>query len=210
MSVALIDDTAQITPALVDTNEWWIGRSRRCHLRLRHHTVSARHARIIYIDQKYYLEDTGSKNGTFVNDHPVRTHQLQEGDTIRLAIYTFRFTEYFEQPIERSTDVPTNASALIHTQRASIQQHNGADSGLTSQLTEKINIIGNTTQKVVIIHEVLHNTAQYYLAPLESTPGMAWPTLNGRSLPKNGELLVHGDQIKVAGTHLQFYHSHDE
>ena len=44
-----------------------IGRSSECDIRLPDDTVSGKHARIVFRNEGFVLEDLGSKNGTYVN-----------------------------------------------------------------------------------------------------------------------------------------------
>ncbi|MGE3165584.1 MAG: trypsin-like peptidase domain-containing protein [Planctomycetota bacterium] len=49
--------------------------------------VSGEHARIVEDPLgEFYLEDLGSKNGTLVNNRPVRRHRLVKGDVIQLGL----------------------------------------------------------------------------------------------------------------------------
>src|SRR5206468_3889583 len=58
------------------------------------HTVSRRHARLFLRDEGYYIEDLGSTNGTFVNDHEIgRATQLRNGDLVRCGGAVFKFIE---------------------------------------------------------------------------------------------------------------------
>lgn len=47
--------------------------------------VSAEHASLLYRNGRYVLKDSGSRNGTFVNDEIIRERELREGDLIRLG-----------------------------------------------------------------------------------------------------------------------------
>jgi pSer/pThr/pTyr-binding forkhead associated (FHA) protein len=71
-----------------------IGRSRRCTLPFPEDSnMSREHAMIrIMPDEQYVLRDMGSKNGTFVNEAPISTHTLKNGDRIRIGsqILTFK------------------------------------------------------------------------------------------------------------------------
>jgi len=69
-----------------------IGRSEPAGLIIIHTEVSRRHARLVYQQGNYILEDLGSTNGTFINGQPVRgpqvlTHgaEIQLGTEIRLV-----------------------------------------------------------------------------------------------------------------------------
>jgi len=50
--------------------------------------VSHRHAQIVKLNEKYYIEDLGSSNSTWVNEIKLKQGQsepLEEGDTIKLG-----------------------------------------------------------------------------------------------------------------------------
>ena len=57
--------------------------------------VSRKHARIVFRGEKYFLEDLGSTNGTFVNRGrrliPGSPHQIKEGDEIIVGKTFLRF-----------------------------------------------------------------------------------------------------------------------
>jgi pSer/pThr/pTyr-binding forkhead associated (FHA) protein len=44
-----------------------IGRDSQCEIRLLDHTISRRHARMIFQNEEFILEDLDSTNGTYVN-----------------------------------------------------------------------------------------------------------------------------------------------
>lgn len=70
-----------------------IGRSIQCDIRLEDAQISSKHAKITRIDDRYYLQDLKSSNGTFLNDKPViRKMRLKEGMEIKFAgiVLTFR------------------------------------------------------------------------------------------------------------------------
>ncbi|MFZ0546525.1 MAG: FHA domain-containing protein [Candidatus Promineifilaceae bacterium] len=71
-----------------------IGRENANDLVLKDPEVSRRHARITYQAGRYYVEDLGSTNGTFLNEQPVQTQvPLNHGDVIRLG-ESIRLTYY--------------------------------------------------------------------------------------------------------------------
>jgi pSer/pThr/pTyr-binding forkhead associated (FHA) protein len=73
-----------------------IGRSRQSGVALRDSEVSRRHARLAAHDGALFVEDLGSKNGTFLNGHRVtEAIEVREGDAIdvgttRLLVRTLR------------------------------------------------------------------------------------------------------------------------
>jgi len=71
----------------LDKEEFIIGRRPPADLILSHALVSRRHARIVQRDWASWLEDLGSRNGTFVNGRPVGASpvRLEDGDVIVIA-----------------------------------------------------------------------------------------------------------------------------
>lgn len=70
-----------------------IGRRHENHLRLRDPKISGRHARIVWLYNKPYIQDLDSTNGTFVNGERVHQHTLLNGDVITLSSVTIKFVE---------------------------------------------------------------------------------------------------------------------
>ncbi|MFZ5641142.1 MAG: FHA domain-containing protein [Bacillota bacterium] len=70
----------------------YIGRGEENQVNLAGSFASHRHARIIFRDRNYFLEDLGSTNGTYINgvriNDPV---QLKDGDLVKVAGVTLRF-----------------------------------------------------------------------------------------------------------------------
>ncbi len=65
-------------------SEVLIGRDSGCHCCLADSTVSAYHARLTYHHSQWWAEDLNSKNGTLLNDEPLKTPTvLVDGDTLR-------------------------------------------------------------------------------------------------------------------------------
>jgi adenylate cyclase len=62
-----------------------IGRSIENHVEVGDLSVSRKHAKITRNGNRYYLEDLGSQNGTWVNGHPISPGfqiEIKEGDII--------------------------------------------------------------------------------------------------------------------------------
>ena len=65
-----------------------IGRDERCDIALRETTVSRRHARLLFRDGSWIIQDLDSTNGTAVNGRHVGRSQLRPGDQLRLGLQT--------------------------------------------------------------------------------------------------------------------------
>ncbi len=71
----------------LDKPQMIIGRLPDCDIILPDRQVSRRHARIFRQDDTYFIEDLGSKNGTWVNGQPLTgTRRLEDGDEIQIAL----------------------------------------------------------------------------------------------------------------------------
>ena len=66
-------------------NELVIGRHPSCDVVLDADTVSRRHARLVFRDGSWILQDLDSTNGTRLNGHPVGRCRLRPGDHLALA-----------------------------------------------------------------------------------------------------------------------------
>lgn len=63
-----------------------LGRSAMCHVTIEDPLVSRQHSRIRILSDSATLEDLSSRNGTFVNGHPIEgSHLLEDGDRIRIG-----------------------------------------------------------------------------------------------------------------------------
>lgn len=76
----------EVVQLQIDNGEHFvIGRSAECNLLIGNGSVSRRHCLIRKTDKGFNLEDLESRNGTFLNDLPVRSADLAEGDRITIG-----------------------------------------------------------------------------------------------------------------------------
>jgi hypothetical protein len=73
-----------------------LGRSSQCDIVVRAANVSKQHCQIIVEPDRVVVEDLGSANGTYVNDRPIQSAPLQDGDRLRVADHEFEVQ--LEQP----------------------------------------------------------------------------------------------------------------
>jgi len=73
-----------------------IGRSQECTIELPDNEVSRVHAEIILQRKSHLIRDLDSKNGTFVNNKPVKEHALLPNDEIRICSSVFIFEPDFD------------------------------------------------------------------------------------------------------------------
>jgi hypothetical protein len=70
-----------------------IGRSPDCEIFLDDVTVSRNHAELVERDGKFFVEDQGSLNGTFVNRRRIDNAPLENGDEVQIGKYRLTFVE---------------------------------------------------------------------------------------------------------------------
>lgn len=88
-----------------------LGRDPRCQVLIASREVSAQHARITRVGDRYYLEDLRSRNGSYLNEKPVEREALKDGDVVRIGRVTFRFElRAMEREEERRLQQPPESS----------------------------------------------------------------------------------------------------
>jgi pSer/pThr/pTyr-binding forkhead associated (FHA) protein len=84
--LVVIDERGKRGPVLPMTGTIQIGRAEACHLRLPDSYVSQFHAKVFARDGGWFVEDLGSTNGTFLNEHKVaEPAALSPGDHLRVG-----------------------------------------------------------------------------------------------------------------------------
>ncbi len=94
-STGSMDGFLQAAPAteVAKIKQVLIGRLPTCNLILDHAEVSRRHALIRQIEDKYFIEDLHSSNGTLVNDRPIKRAELYDGDLIQISNFLLLFQD---------------------------------------------------------------------------------------------------------------------
>lgn len=104
-----------------------IGRSSSNDLVFNHLSLSRHHARILQKDGGFLVEDTGSRNGTFLNG--VRLRQatpLKSGDVIQLGEILLRFNEPITDKLKLTDTAPAlgfEATYMIDTDELNIKRY---------------------------------------------------------------------------------------
>ena len=62
-----------------------IGRKNTNDVVIENLIVSGSHAKVDALEEGYLITDLRSKNGTFVNEIPITSHWLQDGDVVRIG-----------------------------------------------------------------------------------------------------------------------------
>jgi len=76
---------------LLEKEETTVGRSPDCDVFLDDVTVSRRHALVVRRDGKFFIEDKGSLNGTFLNRRRIESGPLEDDDELQIGKYKLTF-----------------------------------------------------------------------------------------------------------------------
>lgn len=106
----------------LDQDEIVIGRDPRTPVHLPNRQVSRQHARLHKRDEQFYIEDLGSKNGTFVNGEPIKDERkLEDGDVVHIG-FAYRLTFVGSESTVPLTLDPDTAFVLhIDEERREVQ-----------------------------------------------------------------------------------------
>jgi serine phosphatase RsbU (regulator of sigma subunit)/pSer/pThr/pTyr-binding forkhead associated (FHA) protein len=110
-----------------------LGRHPYCEIVLDQGAVSREHARILHESDDFFLEDLHSRNGTFLNGHPIDQKQaIHDGDEIRICDLVFSFRNEEERARERAS------SPSSSTTQAVLVEDDSVDS--TLNITSRIDV----------------------------------------------------------------------
>jgi Nif-specific regulatory protein len=93
-----------------------IGRQTGANLRIRNAAVSRRHALIEKDGDKYIIADLDSRNGTFVNDLPVKRCELHHGDRVQIGESQFFFLIDDTEDPSQTSEIRFDEAPLLGSQ----------------------------------------------------------------------------------------------
>jgi predicted component of type VI protein secretion system len=99
--------------AVATSAKYLIGRSSDCHLRPASQAISKRHCTLEVRNDRLYVEDLNSTNGTFVNGQPVKNEprEVANGDILKVGPLDFQV-----RLIDTESVAATPAQADLQTQ----------------------------------------------------------------------------------------------
>lgn len=166
----LVTGEARGTKFVLSAERSIIGRSADCDVPVDVAAVSRRHAAILRENDRFYIEDLHSRNGTFLNDQRVvERSPLQDGDQLVICDQTFRFHSELRQGLSGLTERlgETALAELLDddksTNRASVMATLDVSGGSASwRLSAKPEVklaalveISNSLGKVLDVNEIL-------------------------------------------------------
>jgi hypothetical protein len=144
-----------------------------------------------------YLQDLGSTNGTYVNDHMVKERtRLKDGDVIAIGPYRIKYLRASEEPSTfGGTLLLGPESPQLHASFAVIS---GSSAGLEMPVVKAVTTFGKPGVSVV---SVAHRRGGFFVTHLGGTSA---PLLNGVALGADPVMLTDQDVLDLAGTRMRF------
>ncbi len=95
----------------ITLSQFLIGRDPQCHLRPASPLISKRHCALILREDKIFVRDFDSTNGTFVNEQPVKGEvELKNKDNLKVGPIAFVVVLEADAPLDRRTPPPPTKS----------------------------------------------------------------------------------------------------
>ena len=125
-----------------------IGRHPECSIQIDDGSVSRHHAKVTSVDGAWYLEDLGSRNGTFLNGQSINDQtRLYDGAVIKICDIAFNFYSNDSLAgLERPTLEERSYDRDLVQRRSSVILDDDAESQVMSQLDPPSHQTINTTK----------------------------------------------------------------
>lgn len=213
----------------LDKARFTIGRNSENDICINNPTISNIHAVILTMRNDHVLEDAGSTNGIVVNREAVTRHILQNNDTIGLSGYELKYinqratsdmdfdktmvshTPLMETHGPRPTEFPRPA-LVTATPSARVVKTNfplggvinlhEADGLLAKKeilISAPLRTFGTPGKQMLMISRRPHG---YFITHIT---GRKYPSVNGKRIGTQAQLLHENDLIEAPGVKLKFF-----
>lgn len=208
----------------IEKSEFAIGRKPDNDLVIEDPAVSGHHARIVKIQEVYFLEDLKSTNGTFVNEQRTDRRQLRDTDIVKIGTHRLIYRDdNIPSPGEPAANSPAQGlekTMILRGASTDAVQSGSSQVGLISVVSGKtdrseytlnrqttvigsdddasIKLTGWFAPKTAAI--IGRRDRAYYVATVD---GGKPPSVNGQVVAKQWPL-KDGDIVEVAGVRLRF------
>lgn len=157
----LVPQTGDKTPVPVDSPQLVVGRSRSLDCRIQDPKASRHHARVLAVHNRYYVQDLGSTNGTFINRDRVTHGRLAHGDLVAFGSTLFRFVITAEPDpdyLQKLTlDALSSLAEAVDNKDPYTGSHPQAVSRVAQRLAEELGFSPAAAERVAIggrLHDI--------------------------------------------------------
>lgn len=96
----------------LNDGETFLGREPGCDIQLAYAGISRQHLRLVTVMGDTFLEDLGSRNGTYVNGRLARKCALRDGDVLQIGEIELRFERDAPSPAGEAPQDPDATTVL--------------------------------------------------------------------------------------------------
>ncbi|MFV1984214.1 MAG: FHA domain-containing protein [Thiohalomonadales bacterium] len=210
-------DGAVINEFVINKDSISIGRKLSNDIQLNELTVSGNHSVIKTSENKTYIKDMASTNGTLLNGVQISKSALKHGDIIQVGDYQFTYfaandeykpsmfikAEFEESKNKINTPSPVKSSNMP---LAGVRILNGPLKSKILDLRRPFNTIGFNGKKSAII---ARNPDGYTISILKDknfSSESDIPKINGTTLGEDFEKLNNHDVIELLDTQIEFFY----
>jgi len=134
----------------IKLSEFVVGRDPQCHLRPSSLKISKRHCAVLQRDNKVFVRDLESINGTFVNAAQVKGEvELHDGDRLKVGPLLFEVKIEVAAPVNRpevSRKPTTKPAAKVNTPAASVDKKTSAQPAVARKPARAASAAATDTQ----------------------------------------------------------------
>jgi hypothetical protein len=148
-----------------------------------------------------FIEDSGSTNGTFVNNVRIKQRQLlADEDQIAISGFRIRYLQASEESGFGATAIMQAGAtpSILPASHASFRVLTGTSAGLEVPVVKAVSTYGKPGTAIIAVS---HRRTGYFAAHLD---GPEVPQLNGKPLGHDPVMLQDHDELDVAGTKMLF------
>ena len=161
--------------------------------------VSRRHARIVVNESGALIEDLGSGNGTIFDGHPIRQHNIQDGDLLQIEPFHLQFKLSSTRAQLKPAEVSSGGVLIVLSGEKLAPRYSIPPAGLS---------IGRATDQTIVLHDPGSSRRH---AVISVRQGGFWLEDNGSAngIFVNGtrvwqHLLQHDDVVTIGRVELRF------
>jgi putative nucleotidyltransferase with HDIG domain len=157
----LIPQTGTAKPFALDAPQCVVGRGEDADYCIADPRASRRHARVLALHNRYYVQDLGSTNGTYLNGDRIKNERLAHGDLIMFGRTLFRFqmgTDLDADYLKKlNLDTVTSLAEAVDKKDPYTGSHSRSVSELSERLALALGLDRAATQRVCIaarLHDI--------------------------------------------------------
>lgn len=210
-----------------------IGRESDSDIHIDNPAANDKHAKVLTILNKSFIEDLNSTNGTYINGRKIAGHDLQNGETVFIGEHELKYVKDSAESEksdfkETITTIDPDAEGIPETEEANRNSEKSIGKIVAELYSSvaaseepgqaKIQIIsGTNTGKELPLSKTLttlgrpdiqvaaitRHPAAYFLIVVDTGKDNEMPLVNGTEIDKP-QALVDGDVIEVASVQMLF------